>query len=175
MGYGFSDEQGMASAFGLAVVLLLFVVGAALFEIAGHNHLAAREAQTMTRLLEASESAVQLEAAKLERDEAARRTLGTVQRQDLEGEIKAEGIRWRAFAAREREDAITLPENGKTPAKGTEEEAARYRISAVSWQAKGEDGAPLPEMDEAAGAKCSHSIACYRYEKGRLVFEHWLR
>ena len=168
MGHGVSDEEGLASVFGLAVVLLLFVLGAALFEISGHNHLAARESQTMTRLLEASESAVQMEAAKLERDGAARGALGAQLQKDLEGEIEGEGIRWRAFASCEREE-------GMPPAKADGEETVRYRISAVSWQAQGEGGALPLKNDEETGKKCSRSTACYRYEKGRLVFEHWVR
>ena len=109
-----------------------------------------------------------MEAAKLERDGAARGALGAQLQKDLEGEIEGEGIRWRAFASCKR---------GEEPpsAKADGKETVRYRISAVSWQVQGEGSALPLKNDEETGKKCSRSTACYRYEKGRLVFEHWVR
>ena len=155
------DESGMASAVALAAVSLLLIGAAALLQLSGHNRLAAREAVQTARLLEASRSAVQRAAAKLERDEDLQRRLQAAHEpiEVLIDCMQGNAVWYRVTGIPARE----VKENaGEEPA---------YRLEAESWQPS-EEKSSLQETAEPSG-RCAHAAAIYIYREGRLLFLRW--
>ena len=150
------DECGMASVMALAAVLLMLSGTATLFILSGHNRLAAKEAVQTMRLLEASRSAVRMEAARLEAAAQARRQLGSKEVQGVSGTVQGDGVCYRAAAVR-------LSEAGA--------KKAEYRLTAMSWQTAAEEADPMNTA--AVGGKCSYVAALYRLEGERMVFVRW--
>ena len=145
------DECGMASVMALAAVLLMLSGTATLFILSGHNRLAAKEAVQTMRLLEASRSAVRMEAAA-----QARRQLGAKEVQGVSGTVQGDGVCYRAAAVR-------LSEAGA--------KKAEYRLTAMSWQTAAEKADPMNTA--AVGGKRSYAAALYRLEGERMVFVRW--
>ncbi len=151
------DESGMAALFALAAVFLLLSGTAALLILSGHNRLATKEALQMTRLLESARSAVRLEAARLEKDAAARRKLDTTAKKGVFGRVQDIDIFYQASTAK-----VLTPE---------EDKYVTYRLTGASWQIK--DNEPDPKNEIAADAKCSYAVALYRYEDSKMLFVRW--
>ena len=153
------DECGMASAFALAVVLLLLAGTAALLVLSGHNRLAAREAVQTTRLLEAARSGVRLGAARLEAEADLRRPLET-------GAAEVEA----ASGYFEKNDAFYRVTAKRLPTEDTPDGAA-YLLTAASWLKEGSERQAAAEIS----GKRAHAAALYRLEGTRFSFVRWER
>lgn len=153
------DECGMASAFALAVVLLLLAGTAALLVLSGHNRLAAREAVQTTRLLEAARSGVRLGAARLEAEADLRRPL----------EIGAAEVE-AASGYFEKNDAFYRVTAKRLPTEDTPDGAA-YLLTAASWLKEGSERQAAAEIS----GKRAHAAALYRLEGTRFSFVRWER
>ncbi len=153
------DECGMASAFALAVVLLLLAGTAALLVLSGHNRLAAREAVQTTRLLEAARSGVRLGAARLEAEADLRRPLET-------GAAEVEA----ASGYFEKNDAFYRVTAKRLPTEDTPDGAA-YLLTAASWLKEGSERQATVEIS----GKRAYAAALYRLEGTRLSFVRWER
>ena len=153
------DECGMASAFTLAAVLLLFAGTAALLVLSGHNRLAAREAVETTRLLEGARSGVRLGAARLEAEADLRRPLET-------GAAEVEA----ASGYFEKNDAFYRVTAKRLPREDTPDGAA-YLLTAASWPRAGSERQAAAEIS----GKRAYAAALYRLDGTRLSFVRWER